>query len=1053
MEVEVSLPWPTNIPQLKRLDELLRCGICYEFMTTSMVTLCSHNYCSLCIRKYLSYKPQCPACYRETTDQHLRNNRLIDEIITLFPSLRDKVARLNQCVKGNSIAGYFEAIGSEKDGEKVGENNTSQPKPTTVPPPSPQPSRASPFKPQSERILVETPKRSVIHGGKNKLSRTLSRTGKTDGPSTSPTLFSSPSQLGKLKSPSSSVVASQSPSSRLTHSTTLSGSVSGYFSIRNNSPHRAGESSSSSSSGGGGGGGGGGGEGGTNVEDGERVACPVCSVEVPQRNINIHLDACLKSVNEEEIVVIEKQGPKKRALPKLVYSLLNDKQLKQKLREAGLGTQGDRSTLVTRHKRYTTLYNAECDVAEPRSPSELVRQVERDERDVNRASTSNQSVFSYDRKTAPEVIEKEQKAYLKKNNDHFSKLIADIKKRKAEKNTKQEDTKVDEDVTEDKNKGRVTKGRRNIKKTTTEELNDDAWSKKKETIRGGRNINIIIEEEREVLMKRKTKGKSINQVIEEDSEDDMDSGVSNERAGTSGSSCYKQTVPKSRDQRTANHQEMNAQRRPQNRTVASFSKQTGRFASEKKESLEETETCPVKLLKLSLIHQKIGDKRSRDEANNNNNDKKKMGDTNSGQDRSIASDCNFVKVMKLSHKKIMHNPEQIKTIESSAGSTRQSNTTNRSSEVQSVNHCTDTLVLAAPHTDDKLFGEVGVDPSPDLFSSSPARSETSEDSFSLLADTEPLSPTCLPAGFGKGDVDSDGEEVFPARQPDLSHSVNQDEGEDKCPPSSIKPLPGSIIHCNLENTEILTPSLEDIDSDHELEGHRNELGIKSLPKTLNGPDILQSQTEAEECSKSSDHLGSQVLGNNYKTVKLKDFSELANTCSTGDADGQSSTVAHVNSLKGGKEHCNMISESQISLVIDSQLVPSPPIGSRRRKNETEKPCPVPLLFSEPVASKAMSATPVPEKSSSSKTNTNQSKSTKGKPRLSVASINDLGADTQLVIGDTPFDPDYTPSQDMDAELDPLPSVPTTRRSNRKRKRKGCPEEETLSTTRGRRKKK
>ncbi|KAK3860437.1 hypothetical protein Pcinc_033516 [Petrolisthes cinctipes] len=1046
MEVEVSLPWPTNIPQLKRLDELLRCGICYEFMTTSMVTLCSHNYCSLCIRKYLSYKPQCPACYRETTDQHLRNNRLIDEIITLFPSLRDKVARLNQCVKGNSIAGYFEAIGSEKDGEKVGENNTSQPKPTTVPP-SPQPSRASPFKPQSERVLVETPKRSAIHGGKNKLSRTLSRAGKTDGPSTSsPTLFSSPSQSGKLKSPSSSVVASQSPSSRLTHSTTLSGSVSGYFSIRNNSPHRAGESSSSS--------GGGGGEGSTNVEDGERVACPVCNVEVPQRNINIHLDACLKSVNEEEIVVIEKQGPKRKALPKLVYSLLNEKQLKQKLREAGLGTQGDRSTLITRHKRYTTLYNAECDVAEPRSPSELVRQVERDERDVTRASTSNQSVFSYDRKTAPEVIEKEQKAYLKKNNDHFSKLIADVKKRKAEKNTKQEDTKVDEDVTEDKNKGRVTKGRRDIKKTTEEELNDDAWSKKKEIIRGGRNINIIIEEEseeeKEVFMKRKTKGKSINQVNEEDSENDMDSGVSNERAGTSGSSCCKQTVPKSRDQGTANHQELNAQRRPQkskNRTVASFSKQTGRFASEKKESLEETETSPVKLLKLSLIQQKIGDKRSRDEANNNNNDKKKMGDTNSGKDRSIASDCNFVKVMKLSHKKIMHNPEQIKTIESSAGSTRQSDTTNRSSEVQSVNYCTDTLVLAAPHTDDKLFGEVEVDPSPDLFPSSPARSEGSEDSFSLLADTEPLSPTCLPAGFG--DVDSDGEEVFPARQPDLSHSVNQDEGEDECPPSSTKPLPGSIIHCNLENTEILTPSLEDFDSDHELEEHRNELEIKSLPKTLNGPDKLQIQTETEECSKSSDHLGSQVFSN--KTIKIKDFSELAN--STGDVDGQSSTVAHVNSLKGGKEHCNMVSESQISLVVDSQLVPSPPVGNRRRKNETEKPCPVPLQFSEAVASKAMPAPPVPEKSNSSKTNPNQSKSTKGKPRLSVASINDLGADTQLVVGDTPFDPDYTPSQDMDAELDPLPSVPTTRRSNRKRKHKGYPEEETLSTTRGRRRKK
>lgn len=47
----------------------------------------------------------------------------------------------------------------------------------------------------------------------------------------------------------------------------------------------------------------------------------------------------------------EKQGPKRKALPKLVYSLLNEKQIKQKLREAGMSTQGDRPTLITRHKR------------------------------------------------------------------------------------------------------------------------------------------------------------------------------------------------------------------------------------------------------------------------------------------------------------------------------------------------------------------------------------------------------------------------------------------------------------------------------------------------------------------------------------------------------------------------------------------------------------------------------------------------------------------------------------------------------------------------------
>lgn len=37
---------------MQRLDELLRCGICYDFMSTSMVTACSHN-CKFSYLKYL----------------------------------------------------------------------------------------------------------------------------------------------------------------------------------------------------------------------------------------------------------------------------------------------------------------------------------------------------------------------------------------------------------------------------------------------------------------------------------------------------------------------------------------------------------------------------------------------------------------------------------------------------------------------------------------------------------------------------------------------------------------------------------------------------------------------------------------------------------------------------------------------------------------------------------------------------------------------------------------------------------------------------------------
>ncbi|KOC59538.1 E3 ubiquitin-protein ligase RAD18, partial [Habropoda laboriosa] len=81
---------------LQHIEDLLVCGICYEFMDTSVITSCSHNYCSLCIRKYLHYKTQCPACFTETFEKDLRKNKVLDEIIAQFSQIKDKLKRCLQ---------------------------------------------------------------------------------------------------------------------------------------------------------------------------------------------------------------------------------------------------------------------------------------------------------------------------------------------------------------------------------------------------------------------------------------------------------------------------------------------------------------------------------------------------------------------------------------------------------------------------------------------------------------------------------------------------------------------------------------------------------------------------------------------------------------------------------------------------------------------------------------------------------------------------------------------------------------------------------------------
>lgn len=59
---------------------------------------------------------------------------------------------------------------------------------------------------------------------------------------------------------------------------------------------------------------------------------------------------------------------------------MKDAELRKKMKELGLPTQGDRRTLENRFTRYTTIYNAECDKLDPRPISELIRQCEMEEK-------------------------------------------------------------------------------------------------------------------------------------------------------------------------------------------------------------------------------------------------------------------------------------------------------------------------------------------------------------------------------------------------------------------------------------------------------------------------------------------------------------------------------------------------------------------------------------------------------------------------------------------------------------------------------------------------
>ena len=136
----------------------------------------------------------------------------------------------------------------------------------------------------------------------------------------------------------------------------------------------------------------------TSIQSHRTVPCPICKVEVSEIHVNKHLDDCLKRETKTQppqryrvtkIIYKSKINerlrcfnpacpfrivPKRKPLPKLVISLMKDAELRKKLKELGLPSQGDRKNLEARFQRYSTLYNAECDKKEPRPVEELIKQ-------------------------------------------------------------------------------------------------------------------------------------------------------------------------------------------------------------------------------------------------------------------------------------------------------------------------------------------------------------------------------------------------------------------------------------------------------------------------------------------------------------------------------------------------------------------------------------------------------------------------------------------------------------------------------------------------------
>ncbi|XP_069721631.1 E3 ubiquitin-protein ligase RAD18 isoform X1 [Phaenicophaeus curvirostris] len=378
-------PWPASLSPLKAVDDLLRCGICFDYFSIAMIIpQCSHNYCSLCIRKFLSYKTQCPTCCVAVLESDLKNNRTLDELVKSFNSARQQ---LFQLVLDTPLTASPLACNRRSTGKSQVRSPVSQPVLKEEMP------LIDSFL-KKEKVCTLT-KADDLAGTDQKIFNTEE----------DHNLYSTSAEVdGKVES-------QESPECTKIH-----------------------EKPSTSM-----------------VKVVKKVDCPVCEVAIPEQYINKHLDSCL--TREEKKDSLRSSAHKRKPMSKVVYNLLSDRDLKKKLKEHGLSTQGTRHQLIKRHQEFVHMYNAQCDSLNPKSVAEVVKELETNEkiRVQLESNKTGEMSLTFTKDQTEEEIDEIHTDYRNKHRSEFQFLVDQVNnrwkktaKRKTENDQKKEVVAVQE---------------------------------------------------------------------------------------------------------------------------------------------------------------------------------------------------------------------------------------------------------------------------------------------------------------------------------------------------------------------------------------------------------------------------------------------------------------------------------------------------------------------------------------------------------------------------------------------------------------------------------
>lgn len=213
--------------------------------------------CSVCIRKYLHYKNQCPACFQNVFEKDLLVNRSMDGIIKHYLQVRETILSL---IENRSVYNTVKQLEQKANTPVRPARNT-------------QLTKSSKMHVDSKDVKLElkTVVQSPTSSGKSKINASKSVI-ETEENQETIILNSSPK-------PSTSQSRIRSPITSKTSNISLP-SIAKIFNTKKRENTVAVFP-------------------GTNQKT---VMCPVCSVNISEQHINVHLDACLGREKSEVIV-------------------------------------------------------------------------------------------------------------------------------------------------------------------------------------------------------------------------------------------------------------------------------------------------------------------------------------------------------------------------------------------------------------------------------------------------------------------------------------------------------------------------------------------------------------------------------------------------------------------------------------------------------------------------------------------------------------------------------------------------------------------------------